>query len=275
MPLLYTHIRFANKCIDLLQDEYKEIIKNNYLFFLYGTQGPNILNYHSPFTNKKYKEISDTIHNNQIANTLNTIKKEFKGNKNRDSVLAYSFGYVSHYLFDSYTKSYLIESSKVINTDISSLKNEIERHYLQKDGINFNSKIYKNSKIANTIISKILNIPEKDIKQSISNMSLYTKIIYTKNKSILNIFKILHLNKYLSYFVYSNNSNHPAQILRIIKYFEISKYHYQILAQNYIDFIFNHEPLNDYFFNPFTYKNNTSILDFNEEKKYIIKDYNK
>ena len=126
MPLLYTHIRFANKCIDLLQNEYKEIIKNNYLFFLYGALGPNILNYHSPFTNKKYNELSDTIHNNQIVNTLNTIKEEFKDYKNRDLVLAYSFGYLSHYVLDSYTKSYLINSSNIIKNDINSLKNEIE-----------------------------------------------------------------------------------------------------------------------------------------------------
>lgn len=281
MPLLYTHTRFANKCFELLQDEYKEIVKNNYLYFIYGAQGPNILNYHSPLTNKKYIEKSNTIHNNQIAITLKTIKNIFKDCKNRDSVLAYSLGYISHYILDTYINSYLEKSSTILKININSLKNEIERYYLKRDEIEINNvlKEFKYTKTVDKLIAKIFSIPEKDIKQSISNMIQYSRIIYTKNNLIIKylpkFLKIIHLNKYISYFVYHINGNHPAQILRIAKYFEISKYHYQLLSQNFIDYIFNDIPLNEYFLNSFNHKNNSTVLSFDEEKKYIINDFNK
>lgn len=281
MPLFYTHIRYGNKCLDLLQDEYKEIIENNYAYFLCGVQGPNIFKYHSPITNKNYLKLSEQIHNNPIANTLKFVKTEIKNSKNRDAILSYTLGYITHFVLDSYTNSYLLNSSKIVNTNVNALKSEIEKYYIHKENINI-SRLLNKYKISNNLkitISKILNSKEIIIKQSLSNMVQYSKILYIKNNKLLNfinaIMKLKCFDKYRYLFVNDVQIKNTSQILRFEKYFEISKYHCQILLNNYINYIFNDEKLDSYFFNTFELLNNEPILTFEEEKQYIIKNINK
>lgn len=276
MPLFYTHIRYANKCLDLLADEYKKIVENNYVYFLCGTQGPNIFKYHSPVLNIKYIELSNSIHSNSITNLLKHVKDEFNSNKNRDEILSYTFGYITHFVLDSYTDSYLFNSSIKLNIDKDILKSEIEKYYLNKDKINskniFNKFKYSQN-ISNTI-SKILNIKENIIKQSLENMIQYSKILYINNNKILDFIikltKFTRLKRFNNLFIYNAQIKHTAQILRFEKYFEISKFHCLLLINNFIDFIFNDIQLDSFFFNTFELKNNDPVLEIKDEKNYII-----
>lgn len=277
MPFLYTHIRFATKCIGVLPLEYKTIVENNLNYFYYGALGPNILHYHSPLTNRKYKDTSDEIHSNQLAIHLKRIKEDFIKNKNRDAILSYSLGYISHFILDTYLNPYLNKSSNVLKINIELIKNEIEKYYINKDSINI-QKILNDIKklpINYSIISKELNIGINSTKQSISNMYQYSNILYIKNKSIISIFKLflklLNKQSFSNCFVYGSNNKLTSQIIRCEKYFEIAIYHYQILLSNFVNYIYNDEPLDDYFYNSFN-NNQKDIPIFNieEEKKYII-----
>lgn len=281
MPLFYTHIRFANQCINLLQPEYQNIIENNLVYYLYGAQGPNIFKYHSPLTNRQYAELSNTFHNSSIVNTLKKVKSEFNNNKDRDAILSYIFGYITHYILDSYTYSYLNISSNTIKVNIDTLKSEIDKYYINRDKIDINIELnkYKNTDNINITIGKILNSKENIIKQSLINMIQYSKIIYIKNTKLIKILKkilkIFHLNKYDGLLVNGVDIVDKAQILRFEKYFEISKLHYQLLINNFIDYIFNNTPLDEYYLNTFIVKNTSPVLDFDKEKTYIISDFNR
>lgn len=280
MPFFYTHIRYGEHCIEKLSEEYKKIINDNIDYFYIGILGPNIFNYHSPFINKKYNEISKSIHMNQLATFIKRIKTLFLNNKNRDEILAFSFGYVSHFILDSYCDDYIIASSKRLNISINQLESEIDKYYLLKDKVqdikNCINKIKINKQMVE-IISRTYEINPNIISQSLSNLKIYINILNTKNNLISNFLsKILHLFKYTEYYdIFLNNSQieHYAQITRIEKYFEISLYHYKLLINNFLNYIFYNEEINDYFYNSFINNNRKiDVLDISEEKHFIIKE---
>lgn len=282
MPFLITHYIFGLKCLNKIPEEYTQILNDNIDYFIIGTQGPDILCYHSPFANTKYYTLSKQIHNNQIYDFLSKSKSKFLMSKNRDRILAYSFGYISHFLLDVYCNNYISKSSVVLNTSSNFIKREIENHYINKDSLNIVDrymKSIKNTKDITQIISELLDINEGVIKQSISNMKQYSSIIYVRNKKINTLYaKILNLlNKknYIDYLIYNNQeTTHIAQIVRINKYFDIAVLHYQKLINNYLDYLLKDSILSDFFLNDFNnLKKQVEILDLNDEKKYYIKDY--
>lgn len=275
MPFLYTYIRFGKKCINVLPQEYKTIVENNLNYFYYGTLGPSILYYHSPITNKKYKDKADAIYSNPIAPTLKQIKENFIKNKNRDEILAYSLGYISHFVISTYINPYLTKSSNSLNIKNIELKNEIEKYYLNKDSININSLLKTINKDYNnlSVLSQILNENTNTIKQSLSNMSQYSYILYTNNKTILSALKLIKKNDLINNFIYLDNTKAVPQILRCEKYFEIAIYHFQLLFNNFIGFIYNDNQLDEYFFNSFNgNQKDIPIFNLEEEKTYIIND---
>lgn len=282
MPFLITHYIFGLKCLNKIPEEYKQILNDNIDYFVIGTQGPNILQYHSPFTDTKYYTLSEQIHNNQIYDFLSKSKSKFLKSKNRDRILAYSLGYISHFLLDAYCNNYINISSIVLNTSSNCIKKEIENHYICKDSLDISNsylKNIKNTKDITQIISELLGIKEGVIKQSISNMKQYSSIIYVKNKKInalyAKILKLLNKKNYIDYLIFNNQEiTHIAQIVRINKYFDIAVLHYQKLINNYLDYLLKDSILSDFFLNDFNNLNKQiEILDLNEEKKYYIKDY--
>lgn len=282
MPFLITHYIFGLKCLNNIPNEYKQIVNNNIDYFIIGTQGPNILNYHSPFTNQKYFNMADQIHNNQIYGFLSNSKSKFLTSKDRDSVLAYTLGYISHFLLDVYCNNYINKSAISLKVSSNSIKKEIENYFISKDPINVVDKYLKSVKISNNIIkiiSNLLNLKEKIIKQSLSNMKQYSSLIYIKNNKInflyTKILALLNKKEYIDYLVFNNqNTTHIAQLIRINKYFEIAALHFQKLVNNYIDYLLNNSGLDDFFLNDFNNLNKpVEILNLNDEKNYYIKKY--
>lgn len=284
MPFLFTHYLFGLKCLNRIPEEYKKIIDNNIDYFIIGTQGPNILCYHSPFSNPKYIRLSDQIHNKQIYDFLSNSKSYFLTSKNRDSILAYSLGYISHFLLDAYCNNYINKSAIALNVSSNFIKREIENFYLNKDPLN-NFKEYikgiKNTKNITKLVSELLNIKENIIKQSISNMKQYSSLIFINNNKINKLYlyalKLLNKKEYIDCLVFNNqNIEHIAQIIRINKYFDIAVLHYQKLINNYLDYLLKGSSLNDFFLNDFNNLNKqTKILKLDEEKKYYINEYMK
>lgn len=278
MPFLYTHLRFGHKCLNKLPDEIKKIVNENLTYFNYGTQGPNIFYYHSPFLKNKYKKIAEDIHNNSIINTLNDSKKLFNTSKYRDQILSYTLGYISHFLLDSYCNDYIRLSSEKLNISKNSIKSEIERYYLNKDKVKANEPLKEFKKVDISILKEILHVNQNDIKQSISNFLYYSKLLYIKNNNYTKIAtKLLSFTKhkdYSNFFIYKDNNINLAQIIRTEKYFEIAVLHYERLINNYLMFIFNNEKLNLYYLNKFeNNRNDVEIYKLDDEKKYIIKGF--
>lgn len=283
MPYTYTHLRFGKKCLEVLPTEYKSIVKENILYFNYGTLGPDLLNYHSPFSNKKFIELSKKIHNNTILETLEEAKYKFKINKERDAILSYILGYISHFLLDSYCNNYINKSSIKLNKTIYALYCEIDKYYYKKDKIKETKNILKDFKytsIVSDILSTTLKAKEADIKQSISNFDTYTKIQLINNKYIVSILikllKAIKKEEYADLFLFNQNISNISQIIRIEKYFEIAIYHYKYLIENFINYLYSNSELDDYFKNTFINdKNEVEVLNLDNEKKYILKEFMK
>lgn len=283
MPLLYSHLRFGKKCLEQLPQEYKNIVIKNIDYFYYGTQGPNILYFHSPFISRKYKDLSDSIHKTDILGTLTKTKQIFQSNKNRDAILSYSIGYITHFLLDSYCNEYLIKSSKILNINTNQLKKELERYYFKKDQIITPNKIlneFKQLDDINKVVSQITGIKENVIKQSVSNFLTYSKILYLNNKYILPvIIKLLQIIKHKDYadlLIYNKSKTNLAQIIRSDKYFEIALIHFKDLFINYINYLYDNSLLDNYYSKAFITDNkDIEVLNIEDEKKYIIKDFMK
>ena len=279
MPSVYAHIYFGQKCLNRIPNEYKKIILNNKTFFEYGLQGPDIFNNDSLTKNDNYQSFS--LHNRSIINTLINSKKEMSNIKNRDKTLSYMFGYISHFLLDSYCFEYLEKASKEFNKSRSYLESNFERYLLIKNFKNLKdikiNKRYKKSREIKRIIYEQIIHDSKVINNSIDNFINFNTLIYTDNKYLNEGFKkYLHLSKKEQYedriIPYQLDKNVLASCVRCDKYLEIATFHYSELVINYMDFLVNDKELNSYYKNKIWYisDNEIPVLDINDELKYTL-----
>ena len=284
MPTTYAHWRFGCDCIETLPEELKKIIRDHRELYDIGVHGPDIF-----FYDLKHNEVSkygQDLHRLPAKDFFNNAIEVYKSNdSDKDAMLSYILGFLSHYALDSQCHTYI--NKKDYETDDLShnkIEAEYDGHLMRLDGkrvgqIN-RAKSLKPDNHTSEIISRFFPFSSEEIerttkgqKRIISALNCKTGL---KRKVAGRILRKLNKFDYADLLVQAKEDERcKASNLRIDKLRGFALEVYPVLASNICNVINNNGELLPYFnriFDPVG-DENTPILTYQEELDYVpIKD---
>lgn len=169
MPAIYTHYYFAQEVLTTLPEQIQEIIhKYPYEYYL-GTQGPDFFFYDRPFKHNNLSKYGSEYHRLPGYTFFLKAKKELSFYQDKEPLVAYIYGFLSHYVLDSLMHSY------IVNSELShiAIEAEYDSHILRNNGINpasYNrSIIIRPTALTADFISRVFDLDLKRVKEMLRN----------------------------------------------------------------------------------------------------------
>ena len=189
MPTTYAHYSFGDKCIKTMPTEYKAIVEKYRDLFDIGVHGPDFF-----FYDLKEPDVTAygyDMHYNPARPFFERCRIVYKTHKEKEAILAYALGFLTHFALDSSCHSYVYAKQEASNLSHSKVESEFDRYLLEKDGKKTNKinrgKLIKPSRDSSKIISYFFPHDEETIYRSIKNTSMFVSILSPRTKLVKNI----------------------------------------------------------------------------------------
>lgn len=284
MPTTYAHWRFGCDCIETLPEDLKKIIRDNRELYDIGVHGPDIFFY--DLTHSNIPKYGSNMHHQPARGFFEECVKTYQENdSNKEAMLSFILGFLSHYALDSVCHGYINKKSReTANLSHNKIESEYDGHLMRLDGKAISrtnrAQSLKPDAFTSEIISRFFPFTAKEIRRTTSAQRLIISALNCKsNFKRNNLHKILNrLNKgdYADLIVQiKENGLCKDSNLRIDKLRAYALELYPKLADNICSAINNNQKLLPYFdrdFDPMG-DDNSPVLSYEEELNYIpIKD---
>lgn len=282
MPTTYAHWRFGQDCIKTLPAGIQEIIENNIDIFNLGVHGPDIFFY--DLKHNDVAEFGSSLHQVSGKDFFENCKEVYKNNSEKDMMLSYLLGFMSHYTLDSMCHGYIEHKKEVSGVSHNKIESEWDGHVIVLDNRKVNlvdraESLRPNKKICK-VMSYFFPYDEKIVYGTCKYQRLFISLlnyVSTFRRNFMEWLMLrLHKNDYVDLLI------DPIEDLRCIdsnlrldKLKEKAVKLYPKLANNYMDYLNNKTNiLDDYFSKDFEKgKDYLSIpvLSYKEELNYKVK----
>ncbi len=132
MPTTYAHWRFGCDCIETLPENLKEVVHKHRELFDIGVHGPDIFFYdlrHGDVVKYGY----DT-HYKPARDFFERAIKVYKENdEDKDAMLAYMLGFLSHFTLDSQCHGFVDRKKEVSGISHNKVESEYDAHLMRLD----------------------------------------------------------------------------------------------------------------------------------------------
>lgn len=281
MPTTYAHWRFGQDCIDSMPDDLKEIINNNRDIFNLGVHGPDIFFY--DLLHGEVPKYGEKIHYEPGRNFFEKSKKVMEAHEEKDAMLSYCLGFLSHFTLDSVCHSYVNRKKEVSEISHNKVESEWDGHLMLEDGRMVNmvdraESLRPNKEIAR-VISYFFDFDEKVILRTTKMQHMFIHLLNYVTPLKYDLFQWL-LNE-LKKYNYRDLFIAPVESekcmdsnMRLDKLKVKARKLYPRLLKNYMEYLRNDKALPAYFNHNFEswedYKE-IPILSAEEEIDYIVK----
>ena len=138
MPTTYAHWRFGADCIETLPDNLKQIINTNRAIYDYGVHGPDVLFY--DLTHPSIPKYGSKLHHQPARSFFEDCVRIYKENpEDKDKMLSYLLGFLSHYTLDSQCHGYINRKSQMTpGLSHNKVESEYDGHLMRLDGRSIN-----------------------------------------------------------------------------------------------------------------------------------------
>ena len=184
MPALYAHIRFGEEVYKILPSVYQNCIDRYPEAFLLGTQGPDILFYHTPTKPNEIRKRASYLHTVSGEEFFLGQGEKLLQSANGGDILtengayaAYICGFLCHFTLDASCHFYI---DGHINEAVShgKIESEFDKYLLRKDekpirGYNSATPI-RDTKDTREAVTKALDVPEDTVSLCIKTIKKYT-----------------------------------------------------------------------------------------------------
>ncbi|MEG2987535.1 MAG: zinc dependent phospholipase C family protein [Lachnospiraceae bacterium] len=141
MPASYAHYTFGSHVLSQISDiSMKTLILEHHELFDIGLHGPDILFYYKPITSNHVTKTGYGLHEKIAADFFTharTIIREMPiGSTDRESAMAYLFGFICHFTLDSECHGYVDDMAKVLGVSHTKIESEFERLLLEENHLN-------------------------------------------------------------------------------------------------------------------------------------------
>ena len=162
MPTTYTHWRFGQECLETLPKKTREIVNNHRDIYDIGVHGPDIFFY--DLLHDDVKSYGYTLHGFSGKEFFEHAIEVYKEYPDKEEMLAYMLGFLSHYTFDSQSHGYVERKMEVSGITHNKVESEYDGYLMRKDGRAVNlvdrSESLKPSREAARIISRFYPFDE-------------------------------------------------------------------------------------------------------------------
>lgn len=281
MPTTYAHWRFGQDCIDSMPDDLKEIINKNRDIFNLGVHGPDIFFY--DLLHGEVPKYGDKIHYEPGRNFFEKSKKVMETHEEKDAMLAYCLGFLSHFTLDSVCHSYVNRKKEVSEISHNKVESEWDGHLMLEDGRMVNmvdraESLRPNKEIAR-VISYFFDFDEKVVLRTTKMQHMFIHLLNYVTPLKFDLFQWL-LNE-LKKYNYRDLFIAPVESekcmdsnMRLDKLKVKAKKLYPKLLKNYMEYLRNDKALPAYFNHNFESWENYKeipILSAEEEIDFIVK----
>lgn len=211
MPATATHAFFAEDIYEELDNQYKDIIKNDKQSFLMFSQSMDSMMFYN-ITNlkkgKKLRNLSNTFHTKNINQYFTNLLHYVKKNKYYydPQTLAYIYGIICHYSLDTtlhpyiFYKTGLFDKTNKDTLKYNSLHNYMETYIdnimIEKRGYHYKDFNFKNFCFDFKKFSKSLNHSIQYSFKTTYDIDHMDKIYYKSLKQMCLFLQLFRLDKY-------------------------------------------------------------------------------
>lgn len=281
MPTTYAHWAFGRDCIEEMPENLQSIIHAHRDIYNLGVHGPDILFYdlmHSDIV--KY---GNQLHSTPMNVFFKNCKEAFKSHEEKEEMLAYMMGFLTHFTLDSACHSYIAKKVDVSPVSHFAIEAEWDKHVIELDRRTPNlvdraESLRPNKKNAK-IISYFYPYNQKTIlrttKWQLYTITLLNSISHKKEDYFKKLFKSPGTKKYLDLFMsYNDDPDCRDSNLRLDKLRAKALKLFPKLMENLLFYLDDKQELIDYFDHDLcewpNYKD-IEVLPYKQEIDYKVK----
>ena len=134
MPTTYAHYKFGDEVISILPSEYQRIINENREIYDFGVHGPDIFFYYFGYKINDVVRYGNEMHKEAGKIFFSRCKDVYKKYPEKDVMMSYILGFLTHYAFDSTAHSYVERKREYSNISHNKVEAEYDRYLIVKDG---------------------------------------------------------------------------------------------------------------------------------------------
>ena len=281
MPATYAHWAFGNDCINKMPNNLKEIIIANREIFDLGVHGPDILFY--DLAHPKIPKHGSAMHNIPAEDFFRKAKEAFLKHKEKEQMLAYIMGFLSHFVLDSTCHGYVERKRELSICSHNKIESEWEQHIMlldkRKPNLVDRTESLKPNKENSKIISYFFPYSQKEILRSCKMQRTIVKQLncftIKKQNRWQKFLRKNKLNNYADLFIgFEEDENCKDSNIRLDKLRTLALKRFPRLMKNLIDYLNGTDELVKYFnhdFGPWDDYKKIEVLPYNEELKYKVK----
>ena len=285
MPSTYAHYRFGCHVIEKLPNGLKNIANNYRELFDIGTHGPDILFYFEPYHKHPISDLGFNMHELPASDFFKKTRKLYaKRVDEKQAMIAYLLGFVSHYCLDTIAHPYVEAKEHYANISHTEIEVEYDRHLLIEDNqdpfkYDLVQHIKANKFNANIIKTFFPEIDENIALDCLKSMIFYIHLLQAPNNfkrnSLYSALKVLGKYDSLHDQIISKNPN-PICLdsnMRLDKLTLKASELYLELAPNLFAYLNGQSDLDPRFNNTFGAGDNWQsipVYDIDKEKEYEI-----
>lgn len=281
MPTTYAHWAFGRDCIEKMPKNLQSIIHKHRDIYNLGVHGPDILFY--DLMHSDIVEYGNQLHDTPMKVFFKGCKEAFKTHKEKEEMLAYIMGFLTHFALDSTCHSYIGKKVDVGPVSHFKIESEWDRHVIEVDKrvpnlVDRAESLRPNKKNAK-IISYFYPFDQKVIlrtcKWQLYTITLLNSISHRKENIFRKIFNQPGMQKYLDLFMsYEDDINCRDSNLRLDKLRNKALKLYPKLMENLLLYLDDKTDLIPYFDHDLSewpnYKS-IEVLPYKEEIDYLVK----
>ena len=163
MPTTYSHYRFGKECIGVMPEDLQKIVNEHRALFDIGVHGPDIF-----FYDLKHDDVAaygGDMHFKPARDFFENSIKVYHEHEEKDEMMAYLLGFLSHFTLDSQTHGYVDRKMEESGITHNKVESQYDGYLMRKEGRKVNlvdrSESLKPSKEAAHIIALFFPFDEK------------------------------------------------------------------------------------------------------------------
>lgn len=134
MPSTYAHYRMGQEVKKVIGDREQRIIGKYPELYNIGLHGPDILFYYRPLRLNAINQVGYSMHDWSGEEFLERAAKVIRKKMNRESSLAYIYGFICHFALDTSCHGYIDEKIKASGISHTEIEVEFDRELMIMDG---------------------------------------------------------------------------------------------------------------------------------------------
>lgn len=288
MPSTYAHYYFGDKIKNQLHGKIATVIEQNIEMYHIGLHGPDLFFYYKPLSNNPVNTLGFDMHNQPAADFFDMASRYFQYTSSQTpqygQALAYIIGFLCHFALDSTCHGYIESKIHTCNITHTEIEVEFDRFLLKKNGLNpikysMTDHIKPSPENARIIRLFFQPLTTGQIYKSLKSMIWYHQLLVPSNRiKCCLMHSLMKLcGKYPEMHGLIMQPQEIVQCrdscLRLEKLLDKAQTRCLALIDNYLDHIYNFEPLDRYFcqtFGPEMNWQNIPVFSYQEELQYEI-----